>query len=28
MSGACGNYGLDEKFVQGFDGETSRKEPT
>lgn len=28
MSGACSNYGLDEKFIQGFDGETSKKEPT
>ena len=28
MSRACSNYGLDEKFIQDFDGETSRKEPT
>jgi hypothetical protein len=27
MGGACGTYGGEERFIQGFGGETEGKEP-
>jgi len=28
MGGACGTYGVEEECIQGFGGETYRKETT